>query len=162
MNRLFWKIFLSFWITEALVLTIAVTLANMGVWRETPDSLQQVRAEMPAVAGRAVQAWEQGGAAGLKQSLLDASEDSSARWWLFDATGKELSGNVVPWWVPQVATQNNISARTDAAVLRAAGSRGQYTLVAEPGQPRVPHIPYRAIIRQLLAGLLVSGITCLL
>src|SRR3954466_13180138 len=127
MNRLFWKIFLSFWITEALVLTIAVTLANMGVWRETPDSLQQIQAEMPAVAGRAVQAWEQGGAPALKQSLSDASGDSSARWWLFDANGKELSGNAVPWWVPQVAAQNNSSARPDTAVLTAAGSRGQYT-----------------------------------
>jgi two-component system, OmpR family, sensor histidine kinase CpxA len=161
MNRLFWKIFLSFWITEALVLTIAVTLANMGVWRETPDSLQQVQAEMPAVATRAVQAWEQGGAPTLKQSLSDASEDSSARWWLVDANGKELSGNVVPWWVTQVV-QKQSGARPDTAVFTATGSRGQYTLVAEPGQPRVPHIPYRAIIRQLLAGLLVSGITCFL
>jgi two-component system, OmpR family, sensor histidine kinase CpxA len=161
MNRLFWKIFLSFWITEALVLTIAVTLANMGVWRESPDSLQQVQAEMPAVATRAVQAWEQGGAPTLKQSLSDASEDSSARWWLVDANGKELSGNVVPWWVTQVV-QKQSGARPDTAVFTATGSRGQYTLVAEPGQPRVPHIPYRAIIRQLLAGLLVSGITCFL
>lgn len=161
MNRLFWKIFLSFWITEALVLTIAVTLANMGVWRESPDSLQQVQAEMPAVATRAVQAWEQGGAPTLKQSLSDASEDSSARWWLVDANGKELSGNVVPWWVPQVV-QKQSGARPDKAVFAVTGSRGQYTLVAEPGQPRVPHIPYRAIIRQLLAGLLVSGITCFL
>jgi two-component system, OmpR family, sensor histidine kinase CpxA len=161
MNRLFWKIFLSFWITEALVLTIAVTLANMGVWRESPDSLQQVHSEMPAVATRAVQAWEQGGAPTLKQSLSDASEDSSARWWLVDANGKELSGNVVPWWVPQVV-QKQSGARPDKAVFAVTGSRGQYTLVAEPGQPRVPHIPYRAIIRQLLAGLLVSGITCFL
>ena len=155
MNRLFWKIFLSFWITEALVLTIAVTLANMGVWRETPDSLQQVRAQMPLVASRAIQAVEQGGVTALKQSLSDASEASSARWWLFDSNGKELSGNLVPWWVPQVVAQNNSSARPETAVFRAAGSRGEYTLVAEPGQPRIPHIPYRAIIRQLLAGLLV-------
>src|SRR4051812_20500225 len=162
MNRLFWKIFLSFWITEALVLTIAVTLANMGVWRESPDSLQEVQAQMPAVATRAVQAWEQGGTPALKQSLSDASEDSSARWWLVDATGKELSGNVVPWWVPQVVEKNSGGARPGAAVYALSGSHGSYTLVAEPGQPRVPHIPYRAIIRQLLAGLLVSGITCFL
>jgi signal transduction histidine kinase len=162
MNRLFWKIFLSFWITEALVLTIAVTLANLGVWRESPDSLQQVQAQMPAVATRAVQAWEQGGTPALKQSLSDASEDSSARWWLVDATGKELSGNVVPWWVPQIVQKNLGTARPGAAVYALAGSHGSYTLVAEPGQPRVPHIPYRAIIRQLLAGLLVSGITCFL
>src|SRR3954465_7195007 len=160
MNRLFWKIFLSFWITEALVLTIAVTLANMGVWRETPDSLQQVQAEMPAVATRAVQAWEQGGAAALKQSLSDASEDSSARWWLVDASGKELSGNTPPWWVAQVVQKNSGAPQLGAAVYAASGSRGSYILVAEPGQPRVPHIPYRAIIRQLLAGLLVSGLTC--
>jgi len=162
MNRLFWKIFLSFWVTEALVLTIAVTLANMGVWRESPDSLQQVQAEMPVVATRAVQAWEQGGTPALKQSLADASEDSSARWWLVDANGNELSGNVVPWWVPQVVQRNPDAARPDAAVYALTGSRGSYTLVAEPGQPRVPHIPYRAIIRQLLAGLLVSGLTCFL
>src|SRR3954451_8041731 len=167
MNRLFWKIFLSFWITEALVLTIAVTLANLGVWRESPDSLQQVQAQMPAVATRAVQAWEQGGTPALKQSLSDASEDSSARWWLVDATGKELSGNVVPWWVPQIVQKNPVAARPGAArpgaaVYALSGAHGSYTLVAEPGQPRVPHIPYRAIIRQLLAGLLVSGITCFL
>jgi two-component system, OmpR family, sensor histidine kinase CpxA len=163
MNRLFWKIFLSFWITEALVLTIAVTLANMGVWRETPDSLQLVQAEMPAVATRATQAWEHGGAAALKQSLSDASEDSSARWWLFDSSGKELAGNAVPWWVPQLLEQNSTGpTQGNRAVYSVSGSRGRYILVAEPGQPRVPHIPYRAIIRQLLAGLLVSGITCLL
>jgi signal transduction histidine kinase len=162
MNRLFWKIFLSFWITEALVLTLAVTLANLGMWRESPDSLQQVQAQMPAVATRAVQAWEQGGTPALKQSLSDASEDSSARWWLVDANGKELSGNVVPWWVPHVVQNDSAGARPGAAVYALAGSRGSYTLVAEPGQPRVPHIPYRAIIRQLLAGLLVSGLTCFL
>src|SRR5438270_11409176 len=162
MNRLFWKIFLSFWITEALVLTIAVTLANMGVWRETPDSLQQVQAAMPAVAASAVQAWEQGGATALKQSLADASEDSSARWWLLDANGKELSGNVVPWWVALVVQKSSGATRPNTAVYTAPGAQGNYTLVAEPGQPRVPHIPYRAIIRQLLAGLLVSGLTCFL
>ena len=69
MNRLFWKIFLSFWITEALVLTIAVTLANWAFGANTRDSLQQVQAEMPAVATRAVQAWEQRGTPALKQSF---------------------------------------------------------------------------------------------
>jgi signal transduction histidine kinase len=162
MRRLFWKIFLSFWITEALVLTIAVILANIGVWRETPKSLPQVQAQMPLIATAAVQAFEHGGPSALKPILSDASEDSGARWWLFDPQGKELSGNVVPWWVPKVLAQQEPNGERGSAVYSLRGMQGQYALVAEPGMPRVPHIPYRAMIRQLLAGLFISGLTCFL
>jgi two-component system sensor histidine kinase CpxA len=162
MRRLFWKIFLSFWITEALVLVLAVTLANMGVWRETPKSLDEVQAAMPAAAKSAVQAWEQSGASALKQNFSDLAEDTGAHWWIYGSEGKELSGNVVPWWVPQVIVSQSSSSAHASAVYRVTGTRGEYILVAEPGLPRVPHIPYRAIIRQLLTGLLVSGLTCFL
>jgi two-component system, OmpR family, sensor histidine kinase CpxA len=162
MHRLFWKIFLSFWITEALVLTMAVILANTGVWRETPSSLQQVQAQMPLIATASVQAFEHGGSPALKPILSDASEDTGARWWLFDPQGKEISGNVVPWWVPQILAQKASNGVPASAVYSTRGTQGQYVLVAEPGMPRVPHIPYRPIVRQLLAGLFISGLTCFL
>ncbi len=164
MRRLFWKIFLSFWITQALVLTLAVTLANIGFWRETPGTFNEIQSLMPQAASKAAHVWEQSGEAALKQNLAELAESTGAHWWFFDASGRELSGNAAPWWAAQVlATRSNTAIpKTDSTVFQVQGSRGQYTLVAEPGLPRVPHIPYHAIVRQLLAGLLVSGITCFL
>ena len=148
MNRLFWKIFLSFWITQAIILTIAVTLANLGVWRDSPDSLQQIQTRMPAAATQFIAAAERGDVEGLKQHVADIAGESGARWWFFDPNGRELTGNVVPWWVPQVLAQNNSTSRPDSAICAGSGARGVYKLVAEPGLPRIPHIPYHAIGRQ--------------
>ena len=76
MRRLFWKIFLSFWITQALVLTLAVTLANIGFWRETPGTFNEIQSLMPQAASKAAHVWEQSGEAALKQNLAELAEST--------------------------------------------------------------------------------------
>ena len=166
MPRLFWKIFLSFWITQAIVLFVVVVFANLGVGREEPQSIDQIRQSEPALALQAVKAWESGGRAALKDNLAESSEDTGARLWLFDSKGQELSGNPAPWWVSRFLATRAGAPAEDAAtappVVEVQGGRGHYLLVAEPGLPRGLRIPFGSISRQVLVGLLVSGVTCFL
>jgi len=120
MRRLFWKIFLSFWITQALVLTLAVTLANIGFWRETPGTFNEIQSLMPRAASKAAHVWEQSGEAALSRISPNLPKARARTGGFFDASGRELSGNAAPWWAAQVlATRPNTAIpKTDSTVFR--------------------------------------------
>jgi two-component system, OmpR family, sensor histidine kinase CpxA len=99
MKSLFLRIFLSFWIAQALfvVLAVLVTLA-LRPRNSTWEALRTT------VMNEAVEAYEQDGAKGLRQYLDTLDRTQHVRAFLFDEHGVELSGHGAPDWAIRVAT----------------------------------------------------------
>jgi two-component system, OmpR family, sensor histidine kinase CpxA len=98
MKSLFLRIFISFWVAQALfvVLAILVTLA----FRPRNSTWEALRT---AVLNEATEAYEQGGAKGLSAYLDSLDHTQHVRAFLFDEHGVELSGRGAPDWAIRVA-----------------------------------------------------------
>src|SRR5512146_14383 len=160
MRSLFWKFFLSFWLTQLIVIALAVLTANFGFGKDQVRALDQLREHVADTAQDAVQTYEQKGAPELNRFLDSQFEATSARFWLFDAEGNELSGNPYTAGVANAVKGVNSPPPPNAvATLKTEGQRGTYTYAGQL-RPRRGGPPPRAILRQLGLGILVSGIIC--
>src|SRR5512146_1437590 len=160
MRSLFWKFFLSFWLTQLIVIALAVLTANFGFGKDQIRTVDQLRPHVVEVAPDAVQTYEQKGPAELNRFLDTQFEATSARFWLFDAEGNELSGNPYTAGVANAVKGINSPPPPNAvATLKTEGQRGTYTYAGQI-RPRRGGPPPRAILRQLGLGILVSGIIC--
>ena len=168
MRSLFLKIFLSYWLAQALfvVLAILVTLA-MRPPQESPRG-EYVR---QAIGAQLVQTYEHGGRTALRKSLEDlrgSFHDHQA--FLFDDQGHELSGAPVPDWSRKLAVeagkQNTVRAQGDRRIAqKMSGADGRhYVLVVDnPGPP--PHLfwgPGHTPGLGIVIAILTSGMVCFL
>ena len=108
-RRLFWKIFLPFWVAQALLLGVLYLRVHYRITSEHPWWIQPERREMPVLASLAAQRFEQQGQPGLFQLLDGLSLPTRSRFWLLDGSGNELTGRIVPEGILQAA------GRPDAA-----------------------------------------------
>ena len=94
MKSLFLKIFLSFWIAQALflVLAILVTIALRPARRG-------VEGEGPQILAETVNAYQNSGERGARDYLDQIWHSQHVRAFVFDPQGRELSGRQVPPWI---------------------------------------------------------------
>lgn len=166
MRSLFLKIFLSYWLAQALfvVLAILVTLASR------PQDSPRMEYFRVSIANQAVQAYERGG----QQELLTYLDDfqrhiDDHRVYLFNDKGQELSGREAPDWAKQLAAASNKPpgerAQSDRRMAQAVvGSDGApYVLIVERPAPHPrffgPGHPPGLIIS---LAILTSGLICFL
>jgi two-component system sensor histidine kinase CpxA len=160
MRSLFWKFFLSFWLTQLIVLALAVLTANFGFGKDQVRTVDQLREHVGESAQDAVQIYEQKGTPELNRFLDSQFEATSARFWLFDAGGNELSGNPYTAGVANAVKGIVAPPPPNAVVtLKTEGEHGMYTYAGQI-RPRRGGPPPRAILRQLGLGIVVSGIIC--
>jgi two-component system sensor histidine kinase CpxA len=168
MKSLFLKIFLSFWIAQALflVLAIVVTLAfrpRSSTW----ESLLAV------ALNDSVNAYEQEGNRGLKQYLESLERTQHVRGFLFNENMEEISHRGAPDWAIRVAAggprvpHEGFIFPAPPPVLRdsRASSDGlhRYTLVlAPPPGPRLFLGPRGLPIPGLIIAVISSGLVCYL
>ena len=76
-RRLFWKIFLPFWVAQALLLGVLYLRVHYRITSEHPWWIQPERREMPVLANLAAQQFEQQGQPGLSQMLESLSLPTS-------------------------------------------------------------------------------------
>jgi two-component system sensor histidine kinase CpxA len=165
MKSLFLKIFLSFWVAQALfiVLAILVTLA----FRPRSATWEALRA---TALNDAVNAYEEGGARQLRQYLENLEATQHVRAYLFDEQGEEISHRGAPDWAIRVASGGTRSPR-DGIVFppppvqrdsrASSDGRHRYTLVMGlPPGPRVFFGPRGMPVPGLIIAVLSSGLVC--
>jgi two-component system sensor histidine kinase CpxA len=168
MKSLFLKIFLSFWLAQALflMLAIVVTLAFRPHWNSSWEALRS------SVLNEAVNEFERGGDAPLRTYLDGLQETQHVRAFLFDEHGIEISRRGAPDWAVRVAAGGHAMPKEGfvipaPTVLREtrASSDGQhrYTLVLGlPPGPRVFFGPRGLPVPGLVILAISSGFVCYL
>ncbi len=165
MRSLFLKIFLSFWLAEALfiVLAILVTLA----FRPARGSWEGLRAR---ALNESVQAYQRGGEHEARQYLEDLEQSQHIRAFLYDELGSEVSRRAAPEWIelagrgkparPRAFPWNFLPNRVLAQAIT-AGDGHRYMLVIElPPGPRIFFGPHGFPGAGFLIALISSGLVC--
>jgi len=98
MRSLFLKIFLSFWVAQALFLVLAV-LVTLAIRQQAESAWDTEQAQ---VLNQAVQAYESGGQAALARYLEQVRQSEHVRAYLLNEKDEELSGRRLPEWAKDV------------------------------------------------------------
>src|SRR5947209_13487129 len=167
MKSLFVRIFLSFWMAQALffVLAILVTLA----FRPRSSTWEALRT---TVLNDAVSAYEDGGDQKLREYLERLDHSQHVRAYLFNEQGIEVSHRGAPDWAVRVAAGGPRSPHDGflfpaPPVLRdsraSSDGKHRYTVVLGlPPGPRVFIGPRGLPATGLIIGVLTSGLVCYL
>jgi len=167
MKSLFVRIFMSFWMAQALffVLAILVTLA----FRPRSSTWEALRT---TVLNDAVGAYEEGGDQKVRDYLESIEHSQHVRAYLFDEQGNEVSHRGAPDWAMRVAAGGPRGPHDGflfpaPQVLRdsraSSDGKHRYTIVLGlPPGPRVFIGPRGLPFTGLIIGVLSSGLVCYL
>ena len=167
MRSLFLKIFLSYWVAQALFLVLAILITV--AMRERGESAIW-DAQQANVLGKAVQTYEQGGEAEVRRYLDEVRESLHVRAYLLGEQGQDISGRDLPRWAESVAKGVTPPARDFWERLMPSPFRRQ-TLVADSGHrytliaflpPTGPFGPGGVPGLSILIGIVSSGLVCYL
>ena len=165
MKSLFLKIFLSFWLAQALfvVLAILVTLA----FRPRSSTWEALRT---SVLNDSVNAYEDGGDRKLREYLDDLDHTQHVRAYLFNEQGEEVSRRGAPDWAVRVASggprmphEGFVFPAPQVQRDSRASSDGlhRYTLVMGlPPGTRVFFGPRGMPVPGLIIAIISSGLVC--
>jgi two-component system sensor histidine kinase CpxA len=165
MKSLFLRIFLSFWMAQALFVVLAILVTLM--FRPRASTWEGLRT---SVLNEAVSAYEEGGEFQLRQYMESVEATQHLRAYLFDEEGNELSHRGAPDWAMRVAAGGPRSPR-DGFIIPAppvqrdsrasSDGRHRYTLVlGMPPGPRVFFGPRGLPVPGLIIAIISSGLVC--
>ncbi|HTW32130.1 MAG TPA: ATP-binding protein [Candidatus Sulfotelmatobacter sp.] len=165
MKSLFLRIFLSFWVAQALFVVLAILVTV--TFRPRTATWEALRT---STLNDAVTAYEDGGTGQLDQYLDTLDKTQHVRAYLFDEHGAELSHRGAPDWAIRVAA-GGPRAPHDGFLFPApppqrdsrASSDGKhrYTIVlGMPPGPRVFFGPRGLPVPGLIIAIISSGLVC--
>jgi two-component system, OmpR family, sensor histidine kinase CpxA len=167
MKSLFVKIFVSYWIAQALFFLLAILVASaLRPSREISD-LQALQSKF---LSEAVQAYQTGGEASAWRYLRGVHDTHHVRLYVLDEQGKDVLGRIPPEWVRRVqrggmSTADSFWGRfRPIQFLRASTTTADghhYTLVTElPPEPHAPFGIHGVPGLGILIGIISSGLVC--
>lgn len=168
MKSLFVRIFVSYWIAQALFFMLAFAVAS--ALRPSRD-MANFEAEMPRFFHETLQAYQSGGETGTWRYLRSLHESHHVRLYVFDAQGKELLARTPPEWIERARLGKLASADSFWARFRApqflrsvqTANGQQYTMIMElPPEPHPLFGPNGVPGLGLLIGIISSGLVCYL
>ena len=167
MRSLFVRIFLSYWMAQALFLVLAI-LVTLAV--HPSSEIANVQAQQARFLSEAVQAYQTGGQEGARNYLRAVHDAQHVRLFLFDEKAQDLTGRTPPDWILRVvrghaATADHLWGRYGPGrYLRQtqAGSDGHsYTLVIEfPPEDHGLFGPHGMPGLGILIAVISSGLVC--
>ena len=167
MRSLFVRIFLSYWMAQALFLVLAI-LVTLAV--HPTSEIASVQAQQARVLSEAVQAYETGGQEGARNYLRAVHDTLHVRLFLFDENIHDLTGRTPPDWILRVvhgraATADSLWGRFGPGrFLRqtmTASDGHSYTLVIEfPPEEHGWFGPHRVPGLGILIAIVSSGLVC--
>ena len=167
MRSLFVRIFLSYWVAQALFLVLAI-LVTMAI-RPSGD-IAGVQAQQAKFLNEAVQAYQDGGEEGARKYLRGVRDSQHVRLYLFDERGKELLGRQPPEWIERVRRGETRTADSFWGRLRpmqflreatTAPDGRRYTMVTElPPEQRALFGPHGVPGLGILIAVISSGLVC--
>jgi two-component system, OmpR family, sensor histidine kinase CpxA len=169
MKSLFLKIFLSFWLAQALIVALVV-IATVVFRPQTESPFWEYIKEH--TAQQLVVAYETGGSPALNKQIDQLNKTFRFQAYLFDDQGRELAGRTAPAWAqrlsrgqePQSVLMQRFSSRRFVTHDVTLADGRHYIMTAE-----VPPRPWLPLLRQkppvtgftiLAMAVLVSGIVC--
>jgi signal transduction histidine kinase len=168
MKSLFLKIFISFWLAQALflVLAILVMLAFRPQRNATWEALRST------ALTESIDAYESGGTQQARSYLENLQMKQHVRAYIFDEQGNEISGRSSPGWAEHVAAgkplpphPGMVFPRPQILTESRASSDGHhlYTIAMElPPGPRVFFGPWGIPMPGLIMMVISSGLVCYL
>jgi two-component system, OmpR family, sensor histidine kinase CpxA len=172
MKSLFLKIFLSFWLAQALIVALVV-IATVVFRPQTESPFWEYIKEH--TAQQLVDSYVNGGAPALNRQIDQLNRTFKFQAYLFDDQGRELAGRTAPEWAQRLSRGlepqtilwlHRFSSRRFVTHEIALSDGGRFVMVAE-----VPPRPWLPLLRQkppvtgltiLALAVLVSGIVCYL
>lgn len=169
-RRLFWKIFMSFWLTQMAFIAYMGVRANQLYGTQGPLWQLSAQKTMPLVAQHAIEQFKAGGAPALSTELQKRSDPERIGFWLFDSEGKNLSGLPLPEQVADAIEKRRSGKELEDmgnhAVLFAEMKDDQgkpYTLVGHFVLNRASSLLRgQGLVRAIFISSLLSCVTCLL
>jgi two-component system, OmpR family, sensor histidine kinase CpxA len=167
MRSLFVRIFLSYWIAQALfvVLAILVTLAI-----RPSGEIASVQAQQARFLNEAVQAYKTGGEEGARNYLRSIRDSQHVRPFLFDEKTRDLTGRTPPEWILRVARGQTATADSlwgrfgPGRFLRQSTSSSDghsYTMIIEfPPEEHGLFGPHGVPHLGILIAIISSGLVC--
>jgi two-component system sensor histidine kinase CpxA len=167
MRSLFLKIFLTYWMAQALfiVLAILVTLAI-----HPSSEIASVQSQQAKFLNEAVQAYQTGGQDGARNYLRSVRDAQHVRLFLFDENARDVTGRTPPDWILRVAQGHAATADSlwgrfgPGRFLREslkASDGHSYTLVIEfPPQEHGMFGPHGVPHLGILIAIVSSGLVC--
>ncbi len=169
-RRLFWKIFISFWLAQMAFIAYMGVRANQLYGTQGPLWHQVAQKTMPLIGQDALQQFQSGGQAALNAELAKDSDSERIHYWLLDPQGNDLTGVAYPPPVNDALqarkSGRDIGDQGNNAVLfvDVKDSSGKsYTLMGHFLLNRSSSL-FRGegLIRAIFISSLLSGLTCLL
>lgn len=163
-SRIFWKIFLPFWILQTAIMLFLAYSVHASFGPDRPWWVQPERRAVPVLARYASWRYSTRGQEGLRELFHDIALEKRSAYWLFDDRMNELSG----FWMPadareavQRALQNEGIAKARQGtfiVERTSDSKGHnFVFAGEFFYPPVLRsLPVGALGVILLSSLLTS------
>jgi two-component system sensor histidine kinase CpxA len=167
-RRLFWKIFLPFWVAQALLLGALYLRLHIRLHSERPWWTQASRQALPQLGLDAAGDYERGGPSALDGFLNSISINNRAQYWLLDGEGRELGSRAAPNALQAHATQALQSGGSlrieDSSIVvsKVSTPQAQYLMVAEFVPPPLSERVPGDILWTLKLGTIVSAFLCLL
>jgi two-component system, OmpR family, sensor histidine kinase CpxA len=166
MRSLFLKIFVSYWLAQALFLVLGILV--IFAFRQRGE-FSEWQAQQSTASQRAADVFEKDGPSEVRRYLEDLRESQHVRAYLFDEQGREVSGRAVPRWAdslsrgikppPREFWQHLAPSPFRRLPVTSAGGHGYILAVMLPPGPFGPGgVPGLGI----LIGIVSSGLVCYL